>query len=918
MKKRGYKIWRVLVAVGYFLCVAIIIIESCLNGQISSDHSDKVGGALANIVNDIGGDQTIAIEPTSLIIKNKIKEAQVGDNYQMEVETLPENVTYQATNYLSTNKEVATVSSSGLISFLKAGLVTIMAQNDYNQEIVDAMEVLVSNVELDDITCSINAEMDDNENYILYLDSEVDYYLSTAFLPSNTTFAQIEYDINPKNFLSINNDGLIIPLNYSHHEVTTITTKVGNIEKNLRVLVDTHAITHLTSIAVQDDVIYKTQTKAITIDYSPNNASFLDVELFSSNEDVVEIVDSHSYRGLKEGVSTILVSSLAYPSISCSFEVRVEKQPLLHDFTMEEEMELVVGRTAQIEITKTDPIYADTSNAVYRSKDEDLISAADDGIISALKEGVTTVSVEINGVIKEMIINVLPRIDDIDALSIEYDVNEPYIIRNQERIDLWSLLGEVKYYKNQEMVIPQNQDLTFISSDEQVAIVQQEELLIKSSGKIFLSIYHPSSGLFYKDYLPIVAIFSSQVAVDNEVKDLTLLTMNVQESLTLSILDSSENSDYQITIPSEMNGSLLIEKTDSHTFLLKALSKGEGTLSLDLSMDGQVYDRKIIKLAISHIYGESLYTTAFDYLKGEDIAIVDHHLTMYLNDEIGLKSSLSYNATIAEISYLSNNNDVLEIQPNGRLKAKKIGEATISIFDNAPLRDGLSSRAEDYLVITIYHRILLDYDHPFITKGMEYNSKSDEYTLMNGHSASLNMNFLEGTSFFEVHYSSSDEKIAKIGSDGTINPFKAGVTTITMTCNDGMSEPIEMTITLRVRPQKAIQDLSSFLSKVRKDIGHFGAFLVLGLFSTFFYFMIFSSKKQQWLAIVLNLFQGIGIAFLTEFIQTMVPGRYGTISDVILDSMGFLCSALILSIALFILKRKKLKEQHRIDDLSAK
>ena len=110
---------------------------------------------------------------------------------------------------------------------------------------------------------------------------------------------------------------------------------------------------------------------------------------------------------------------------------------------------------------------------------------------------------------------------------------------------------------------------------------------------------------------------------------------------------------------------------------------------------------------------------------------------------------------------------------------------------------------------------------------------------------------------------------------------------------------IEFSIELEVERQDYVKDLSTFFYKVRKGLGHFSAFLILGIFSTFTWLLFFRGKKLLF-SIPLNFASGYFIAALTEFIQLYVPGRSGNYADVILDFNGFLVSSAILTVILII------------------
>ena len=52
--------------------------------------------------------------------------------------------------------------------------------------------------------------------------------------------------------------------------------------------------------------------------------------------------------------------------------------------------------------------------------------------------------------------------------------------------------------------------------------------------------------------------------------------------------------------------------------------------------------------------------------------------------------------------------------------------------------------------------------------------------------------------------------------------------------------------------------MSDFFYKVRKGLGHFGAFLVLGIFSTFTW-LLFFTKKKMFFSVPINIILGFGI-----------------------------------------------------------
>ena len=234
---------------------------------------------------------------------------------------------------------------------------------------------------------------------------------------------------------------------------------------------------------------------------------------------------------------------------------------------------------------------------------------------------------------------------------------------------------------------------------------------------------------------------------------------------------------------------------------------------------------------------------------------------------------------------------------------------TVKVYDTV-------SNIEKSLNFKVSNRILIDDKNTFTISGKDvsYNKETDTYSLLNGYSGKIKVNFLKESTYKVVTYKCSNNSVLTIGKDGTITPIKKGVAKVTIICDDGMQEKIEYVITIEIKPEPVIKNLSQFFYKVRKSLGHFGAFLVLGIFSTFTFMFYF--RKWKWLfAVPLNIGLGFGLGALTEYIQTFIPGRAGRWADVMIDFSGFLCSAITLTVIILctylikfiISKRKKIK-----------
>ena len=66
-KLTKFNVFRFLCLIAYIGCAGVLIFESSLDGQNSAAHSNAVGGAIQDVVNNLGGDGTTMVIPESVI-----------------------------------------------------------------------------------------------------------------------------------------------------------------------------------------------------------------------------------------------------------------------------------------------------------------------------------------------------------------------------------------------------------------------------------------------------------------------------------------------------------------------------------------------------------------------------------------------------------------------------------------------------------------------------------------------------------------------------------------------------------------------------------------------------------------------------------------------------------------------------------
>lgn len=930
LKMNKFNWFRLICLLGYIACAIVLIVESSMDGAASSAQSNAVGGTIAGIVNNVGGDDTKAIEPTSVKVNNEINEAYVGKTYKLEVETLPENATYKANDFYSSNESVASISSDGTISFLSEGEVTITVKNHDYSKISTSFDINVRNIEVSDISLSINAPLN-QDAYTLYLDET--YKLSTIISPNDATIKDVTYSLSDNSYIKIDTYGNITPLAYSKNEVTTILVTCGQINKDVKVKVEYKNVVKLQDYTLTEAnyEIYIGQTQKINVTPIPEDAAFSDYQLTSNDSSIASISGKNSFKGVKEGKVTLTLSSITYQDITKTITVKVLAKPIVTDFSAgKENITLTEGEYHTIKISNVKPNkYADISNVSYTSSDTNYVTVSKKGKILAKKPTINPVSVTvtIGEISKTIKVTVNPYInedvEEIDTNTIGFDVKylkgENPILFTNTSYDLSTYFEVDKFYtlNNQE---PAKKTIAFSTSKEG-ATINKNSFSCTDTGSYDITMTHVESGK--TNIVSILVIDNYDVSLDLETTSLANeqeynIPANSSFTLKINSIAFDRNDGLQrFEVKSSSNIALISPKNNNEYEIEVANTIASFTISIDCYYENDKVEelQTILKFNVAPVLISSLDLSVTNSNNEKVNLLIDHEtnnykFSMYVNDIYYLHHIISpNNPSSSSLVYSSSNTNILEVNSDGLLVVNGIGNVSITIKDEV-------TNKYKTIDIVVSNKILINEENTITFKGQDakFDEATNTYSLTNGHSGSIKINFLEESTYKTVSYSSSDEKIISVAADGTLTPKKKGEATITMICNDGMLDEIKIEVKVKVEPQPVIKDLGAFFYKIRKSLGHYGAFLVLGIFSTLTFLLYF--RKWKWLfAIPLNIALGFGLAALTEYIQTFIPGRYGCWDDIMIDFSGFMSSTVLLSIIIplvylikYLLAKKQTKE----------
>lgn len=913
--KNKRSILKLISLICYIICVVILITESCINGTDSANHSNNVGSTIAGIVNNLGGDKTVIVEPTKLIIDNKISEANIGDVYELKTTTLPENSTYKALIYQTSDVNIASIDESGKISFKSKGKVTITVINEKNNLIKDNFDINVKEVEASKITASIsNASLDENGIYTLYVENSGSYYINTYLEPKNITIKKIKVVVDKTDYLNCDlNSGQLINLKDSNGKITTITLTIGKVSCALKVIVDTKNKVKLTEIkaSLSKNQIYVGENLLINVSCVPNNASYQDYSISTDKEDIV-LINNNNIIGKNPGKVTLTIQSLYDNSIKKDISIEVLRCPDITDFELKyDTLELIENQEKTIEFKKIEPtIYGNIFSLDFSSDNPLIASVSASGRIKAIKEGKTTITVNTKTV--HVIVKKYNPIDfdstyqekenHISGFSI---VNTSQIItfnNNKSLNEIFEVLDDNWLYDNTGNTKNIDKTIRFFNNHEMISTANELE-----PGKYQLLMLHLASG-FNKE-VTLIVLDDCNIYNLNDIKLLNEQKIEIKAKNKFDFKLKANKNNYKIILTDKNNNysdDLLIERSEESYSLKSIYSEGSFKLKIIPLINYVAYEEYANEYQIEVTYN---YLKEINYYisdaKNNKLEIIDNTLDIFMNQNYYINQQIDSDISKYNFSYSCDNNQILKVTSRGKITPLAIGKAIITITDEV-------SQLQTFLNINVKNLILINQEKKVTLTGSDtsYDESLDTYTITNGISSTLKVNFLSNSTYKQATYTSLDESVLSISKDGIITPHKEGKTKISIVIDDGQIKIENIEINIQVKNQTLIKNLTDFLVKTRKALGHFGAFMIMGIFSTLTYMLYI--KRNKWdLAILINLLQGFFLAMLTEIIQLFVPNRSGLFSDVLIDFSGFMISYLVLTIYILVCHNNK-KKTHQV------
>ena len=363
-----------------------IITVSSANGLASDTAYVTVYKRGASTISD--GESVITeTYPESINILNESVNLSVGTTSQLIAEVLPSDAN-QNISWSSSNSNVVTVDSNGLLTAKGVGTATIVAKTINN--ITDTCQVTVGNYSL-----NLRSILITTDYSVLPIGSKKQ--LVVAFNPSNATNKTVTWSSSNTSVATVDSSGNVKAISPGSAVITAKASDGGYTDTAIIEVVNyDNLIEEKTlSFASSSYSIGVNQTVTLNPIITPSNATFKAVEFQSSNTSIATVDANGVVRGIAPGQATITATTKRN-GIKASVTVTVKTISSTSVSLNSTRVSINRGGTFSL-VATVNPTNATNQSVTFKSDNPNIATIDSNGIITGVASGTATITVTPNG-----------------------------------------------------------------------------------------------------------------------------------------------------------------------------------------------------------------------------------------------------------------------------------------------------------------------------------------------------------------------------------------------------------------------------------------------------------------------------------------------------------------------------------------
>ncbi len=769
--------------------------------------------------------EVLVIQPVTGVTLNKTS-AYLNLNATMTlVPTIsPADASIKSVTWSSSNPSVATVSSSGVVTGLKKGTVTITCKTTNGAKVATCTVAVVKRV----TGISLN-----KEEAILYFGRALS--LSSTVYPVDASVQDVIYTSNDTNIATVSATGVVTPVNTGTTYIVA-TTKDGGYKAYCRVSVG--KAPESIKLAVYDATMKVGKSGTLKYAVYPTDARNRVATFTSSNPDVAKVSSTGVVTAVSRGTANITVSTENGIKAVCKITVL---QPVTSVEVSAATAEVYTGETITL-TAKALPDNANNGAITWSSSDTRIATVSSSGVVAGVKAGTVTITATSNdtGVKAECVVTVLQHVT-----SVEFVENEIALNKGREA-DLRVSVLPVDATDKGVIFESSDRDIVTVSSDGHIVAKLGGQAKITVTAKdgghtavCYITVLEPATGVslnytekevFVGDSLNLIATVSPADATNKLVKwssdsanasvtseGVVTANKSGEAVITATTVDGDYTATCKLTLLQRAT-SVSVDKTEirfnrGETYKLNAevlpedcynkaykwTSENENIATVDdTGLVTGIAPGVVILTCTSEESGvkATVKVTVHEPVTG--IALDKSELTVYTPLTEKLEPVFTpANASDKTVTWESSDNDILTVAEDGTLTAHRKGEVTVTATSNDT---GVKAECK-VTVLTGVEDIL---------------TEKDAYTLYENTSVKIDWTLNpEDADTPEVKLESSNEEVFTVTEDGTVTGVLPGKAELTITSlqNPEAVRRVEIIVT------RAVTDITLDITEKEAFVG---------------------------------------------------------------------------------------------------
>ncbi len=321
------------------------------------------------------------VYPKSVKLNKTSESLKAGSTLQLKATISPDNASIKSVKWSSSDKDIATVNSKGLVTAKKGGTVTITCKTSSAGKKATCKITVTEKVKK--ITLSASS---------MTLVSGKSKTLTASVSPSSATNKKIKWYSGDKNIATVDKNGKVKAVKAGTVYITAKAKDGSNVLARCKVTI----IQAPTKIKLNlDEASIKRGSKmTLTATVSPSNSYDKTVTWSSNKTSVAKVSSNGVVTAVSAGTATITCKSNVNDSVKGVCIITVE-EPVRGINLDADKMTLTTGKTKTLSYTIV-PSYATNKKVTYKTSDSDVVKVSKKGVVEAVGPGTATVTIRTN------------------------------------------------------------------------------------------------------------------------------------------------------------------------------------------------------------------------------------------------------------------------------------------------------------------------------------------------------------------------------------------------------------------------------------------------------------------------------------------------------------------------------------------